>query len=49
MQSIGVDILISKETFDLISDTEGYKLSPLGSIELRGKKKRIDLNTISII
>lgn len=45
----GVDILISKETFDLISDTEGYKLIPLGSIELRGKKKGIDLNTISII
>ncbi len=44
-----VDILISKETFDLISDTDGYKLIPLGSIELRGKKIKIDLNTISII
>ena len=44
-----VDILISKETFDLISDTDGYKLIPLGSIELRGKKRKIDLNTISTI
>jgi adenylate cyclase len=44
-----VDILISKETFELISDTEDYKLIPLGSIELRGKKRKIDLNTISTI
>ncbi len=44
-----VDLLISRETFDLISDTEGYKLIPLGSIELRGKKRKIDLNTIRII
>ena len=42
----GVDNLISKETFDLISDREGYQLIPLGSIELRGKKRKIDLNTI---
>lgn len=41
-----VDILISKVTFDLISDTDGFKLIPLGSIELRGKKRKIDLNTI---
>jgi adenylate cyclase len=44
-----VDILISKETFDLISDTDGYKLIPLGSIEHRGKKRKIDLNTIRAI
>ncbi len=44
-----VNILISKETFDLISDTNGYKLIPLGSIELRGKKRKIDLNTINTI
>ena len=44
-----VDFLISKETFDLISDTEEYKLVPLGSIELRGKKRKIDLNTLSTI
>ncbi|WP_027076330.1 adenylate/guanylate cyclase domain-containing protein [Maribacter antarcticus] len=44
-----VDILISKETFNLISDTGRYKLIPLGSIELRGKKRNIDLNTINII
>jgi len=42
----GVDILISKETFALLSGTDGYKLIPLGSIELRGKKRKIDLNTI---
>jgi len=41
-----VDILISKETFSLLSDTEGYKLIPLGSIELRGKKRKIEINTI---
>jgi adenylate cyclase len=44
-----VDILLSKETFDLISDTEEFKLIPLGSIALRGKKRKIDLNTISTI
>ena len=44
-----VDILLSKETFDLISDTDEFKLIPLGSIELRGKKRKIDLNTISTI
>ena len=41
-----VDILISKETFDILSDTDEYKLIPLGSIELRGKERKIDLNTI---
>ena len=44
-----VDILISKETFDLLSDTDGYKLIPLGSIELRGKVRKIDLNTVKKI
>lgn len=44
-----VDILLSKEAFDLISDTNGFKIKPLGSIELRGKKGKIDLNTISSI
>ena len=44
-----VDILISKETFDLISGADRYKLIPLGSIELRGKKRKIDLNTIRTI
>ena len=42
-----VDILISKETFDLISDTNGYQLIPLGNIELRGKKRIIELNTVT--
>ncbi len=41
-----VDILISKETFDLISNTDEYERIPLGSIELRGKKRKIELNTI---
>jgi adenylate cyclase len=44
-----VDILISKETFDLISDTDGYDLIPLGSIELRGKERKIELNTVRTI
>jgi adenylate cyclase len=43
-----VDFLISKETFDLMPDTKGYELVPLGSIELRGKKRKIELNTLSI-
>lgn len=44
-----VDFLISKETFDLISDTNEYKLVPLGRIELRGKNRKINLNTLSTI
>ena len=43
-----VDILISKETFDLLPKTNGYELIPLGSIELRGKEQKIDLNTVKI-
>ena len=42
----GVDVLISKETFDLISGTEDYTLIPIGSIELRGKKRKINISTI---
>ena len=42
----GVDFLLSKETFDLIKDTESYDLIPLGNIELRGKEGIINLNTI---
>jgi adenylate cyclase len=42
----GVDILISKETFDLVAKKGAYELIPLGSIELRGKENKIDLNTI---
>ena len=42
----GVDILISKETIDLIPNLKSYNLVPLGSIELRGKAIKIDLNTI---
>ena len=45
----GVDILISKETFDLIPDSGSYELVSLGSIELRGKERKIDLNTITIL
>jgi len=45
----GVDILISKETFDLLSDTDGYELIPLGSIELRGKERKIGLNSIRVV
>ena len=44
-----VDILISKETFDLLADSDGYELIPLGSIELRGKERKIDLNTVKLI
>jgi adenylate cyclase len=44
-----VDVLISTETFDLLSETDGYKLIPLGSIELRGKERKIDINTVRII
>lgn len=41
-----VDFLISRETFDLMPDAGAYELIPLGSIELRGKQTKIDLNTI---
>ena len=44
----GVDILVSKDTFDLFSENDEFKIIPMGSIELRGKKKKIDLNTISV-
>lgn len=44
----GVDFLISKQAFDLIADTDGYDRVQLGSIELRGKKRKIDLITLSI-
>ena len=44
-----VDVLISKETFDIISDTSEFELIPLGSIELRGKERKIDLNSIRTI
>jgi adenylate cyclase len=44
-----VDILISKETFELFADTNEYEVIPLGNIELRGKKRKIDLNTIKTI
>lgn len=42
-----VDILLSKEIFDLVPNTEEFKIQHLGSIELRGKKTKIDLNTIT--
>jgi len=43
-----VDILISKETFDIVSDTDAFELLPLGTIELRGKARKIELNTIRL-
>jgi len=43
-----VDILISSETFELVQNTEDYTLVRIGSIELRGKTRKIDLNTIEI-
>jgi adenylate cyclase len=42
----GVDLLISTETFDLLPDSGEYELIPLGSIELRGKERKINLNTV---
>ena len=41
-----VDFLISKETSDMIDNRNRYKFETLGSIELRGKEKRVVLNTI---
>jgi len=41
-----VNILISSETFELVQNLEDYKLVPIGSIELKGKKSKIDLNTV---
>ena len=44
----GVDLLISTETFEILLDAEEYELIPLGSIELRGKERKIDINTIKM-
>ena len=45
-----VDILISKETLELLStNNKHYEQIPLGSIELRGKERKIDLNTIKTL
>jgi adenylate cyclase len=41
-----VDILLSKDVFDLISKNKNYEIKPLKFIELRGKKRKINLVTI---
>ncbi len=41
-----VNILVSSETFELVQNPEDYNLISIGSIELRGKKSKIDLNTV---
>ncbi len=41
-----VDFLVSNETLDLITAPMPFEAVPLGNIELRGKKKGIDLMTI---
>lgn len=43
-----VDFLISQETLNLLGEGNKFKPKHLGNIELRGKKNRIDLNTISV-
>lgn len=42
-----VDILMSRETFDLIPNLSEFKRIPLGSIKLRGKNREVELSTIS--
>lgn len=44
-----VDFLVSNETFDLMGKQVPYEAVPLGNIELRGKKTRIDLITLKAI
>ena len=43
-----VDFLISKQTLELIGKNIPYEVVHLGDIELRGKKNRIDLNTLKL-
>ena len=43
------DILISKQTFELLSNTQEYKAIPLGSIERREKKRKIEVLAIRAI
>lgn len=44
-----VELLISKETFDLIPDRNAFELKHVGNIELRGKKTLVDVNAVSKI
>ena len=43
------DLLLSKETFELVAQHIDYKLEHLGNIELRGRKSTIDLCTLKPI
>ncbi len=44
----GVDFLISKETLELIQPPKEFDWVTLGNIELRGKSKKIDLETYQV-
>ena len=41
-----VDLLISEETFNIIEDQSQYELIQLGSIDLRGREQKVNLNTV---
>ena len=43
-----VDFLVSEETFAIIEDQDQYELIPLGSIDLRGRKKQVNLSAVRI-
>lgn len=45
----GVNFLISKETFDLVHNTDNFELVPLGKIDLRGKEEKVHINTVKQI
>jgi adenylate cyclase len=42
----GVDILASKDALKLIENSHSIETIPLGSIQLRGKKQKIEISTL---
>ena len=42
----GVDFLVSKEALGLIKETEFFEMTALGSIQLRGKKQKVEISSI---
>lgn len=44
-----VDLLISKETFDLLPSKNAFELEMIGNLELRGKQTKIEIGSIKEI
>ncbi len=43
-----VNLIVSSETLELLKDPLPYEVVPLGNIELRGKTRGVDLNTLKL-